>query len=179
MRGLLGTLRGLPGSLHKRCRHGSPKSPDGVPPPSIVPYDAVASHAVWRLGGESSVSLFAGRSPLRTAFHRFTHVQACGFASAPSAPPVTRTHWASATELQRPKLGKDFHLLAPGIARRTAKTDRPSWPVRFFGSLLVPLESPVGISALREPSPRPRPPVRRTMRSGFVSLGARASPSEN
>ena len=30
--GLLGTLRGLPGSLHKRCRHGSPKSPPGAPP---------------------------------------------------------------------------------------------------------------------------------------------------
>jgi hypothetical protein len=42
-------------------------------------------------------------------------------ASAPSAPPVTRTHWASTTELQRPKLGKDFHLLTDETARRTAE----------------------------------------------------------
>jgi hypothetical protein len=33
-------------------------------------------------------------------------------------PQVARTHWASATELQRPKLGKDSHLLADEIARR-------------------------------------------------------------
>ena len=45
---------------------------------------------------------------------------AVSLASAPSAPPVTRTHWASATELQRPKLGKDSHLLIDVTARRTA-----------------------------------------------------------
>jgi hypothetical protein len=49
-------------------------------------------------------------------------VRSCGFVSAPSAPRVTPTHWASTTELQRPKLGKDFHLLAGGAARRTTRT---------------------------------------------------------
>ena len=47
------------------------------------------------------------------------HVQTCDIASAPSAPRVASTHWASATELQRPKLGKDLHLLAGEAARRT------------------------------------------------------------
>ena len=47
------------------------------------------------------------------------HVQACGFASAPFRPLVTETPWASATELQRSKLRKDFHLLAGETARRT------------------------------------------------------------
>ena len=59
------------------------------------------------------------------ALHRFTHVQACGFASAPFRPLVTETPWASATELQRSKLRKDFHLLAGETARR-AGVGRPS-----------------------------------------------------
>ena len=62
-----------------------------------------------------------GGSPPQPAFYRFTLVQACGFASAPSAPRVTPTHWASAIELQRPKLEKDFNLLAGEAAWRTTR----------------------------------------------------------
>lgn len=54
--------------------------------------DAVATSVSGIEETGSSASLFAGRSPPHKAFHRFTQVQACGFASAPSAPPVTRTH---------------------------------------------------------------------------------------
>jgi hypothetical protein len=116
----IGTLRGLPGSLRQPSRHGLPALPVEVP---------VARSFHWcgpgvtgRTGGTgSSASPCVGGSPPRPAFHRFTHVQVCGFVSAPSAPRVTPTHWASTTELQRPKLGKDLHLLAGGAARRTTR----------------------------------------------------------
>ena len=68
----------------------------------------------------------------RRPLHRFAHARTCGFAFAPSAPRVTSTHWASATELQRPKLRKDSHLLAGAAARRTATT-----PARGAGRALV------------------------------------------
>jgi hypothetical protein len=62
-------------------------------------------------------------------------VQACGLASAPFRPLVAETPWASASELQRPKLRGDFHLLTGGAARRTTRNDPAvAGPSRPFGA---------------------------------------------
>ena len=110
MRGLLGTLRGLAGSPRQQCRRGPPKSPAGAPtPPWSFPKRGVIGFPVR---GQVATSRRPSIGSLL--------VRACGFASAPSGPLVTETPWASATELQRPKLRKDSHLLADEIASRTA-----------------------------------------------------------
>ena len=70
----------------------------------------------------------------------FARARACGFAFAPSAPRVGTTHWASATELQRPKLRKDSHLLAGetvGPYRERTSWPGPGGPSQ---SLILPLE---------------------------------------
>ena len=111
MRGLLGTLRGLAGSPRQQCRRGPPKSPAGAPtPPWSFPKRGVIGFPVR---GQVATSRRPSIGSLL--------VRACGFASAPSGPLVTETPWASATELQRPKLRKDSQLLADEIASRTAR----------------------------------------------------------
>ena len=78
----------------------------------------------------SSASLCAGESPHPNAFLSVhCPLGACSFASAPSAPLVTETQWASATELQRAKLRKDFHLVADETAGLTRDTGPPGGPV--------------------------------------------------
>ena len=42
----------------------------------------------------------------RRSTKRRCGIRTCSFAWAPSRPPVVGTPWASATELQRPKLGR-------------------------------------------------------------------------
>jgi len=69
----------------------------------------------------------AGRQLNRPSGNSYTFDPAT-IASAPSAPPVTETHWASTPELQRPKLEKDSHLLTDETARRTAKEAGPEGP---------------------------------------------------
>jgi hypothetical protein len=87
--------------------------------------DAAATLGVWHLRNKIIGFPVSGRVAAPTGLLGGSlHVQTCGVASAPSAPPVTRTHWASATELQRPKLGKDSHLLTDETARRTASKPR-------------------------------------------------------
>jgi len=47
MRGLHGTLRGLPGSFRQPFRHSPPKSPHTAPTVTVVPRGAPAGHPVW------------------------------------------------------------------------------------------------------------------------------------
>ncbi len=104
-------------TMSLRSAEITPRSPR----PQVVPVDAVASHAVWR--PEDEVLGFPVRGPVATSkglpsVHSRSNPQ---HRLRPLRTPVTRTHWASATELQRPKLGKDSHLLANEVARRTAQ----------------------------------------------------------
>ena len=48
----------------------------------------------------------------------------------PPQPRVTPTHWASAIELQRPKLKEDFHLLAGEAAWRTTRLRGAEAPLK-------------------------------------------------
>ena len=129
---------GLPGSLRWRYR----PMPAGTTPRS--PHRLDRSHCLDRAGPHRlSPRRRSHRLPLSAAGHHHErpctgslHVQAYGFASAPSAPPVTGTHWASATELQRPKLRKDSHLLVNEAARRTRGEGAPRG--RSLGTRWVP-----------------------------------------
>jgi hypothetical protein len=104
VRGLLGPWRAFSGSIHKRCRHGSPNHWPKSSTPSIVPRCRHSRPSV-----SSRPSLQIRFRPLRL----------------PGRPDAL----VSATELQRSKAGKDFDLLTPGVARHTANKETPKGPL--------------------------------------------------
>ncbi len=125
IRGMHGTLRGLPGSLHQRCGHGPPEPPTEAPAPRS--FLSIRDQGHWTASAGQSHRLpraSAGRHSCRPSTGSL-HVRACGLVSAPSRPPVTETPWASTSELQRPKLRKDSHLLTGKAAWRTTRRQRP------------------------------------------------------
>ncbi len=124
VQGLLGTLRGLPGSPRQRCDHAPPQAPATVlVARSLQVMDARAT----RQASEGPGPRFprVGGSPLCRPSTGSPLVRGYGRASTPFGPLVTETTSASAFELQRPKPGKDFHLLTGEAARRTARRRGP------------------------------------------------------
>jgi hypothetical protein len=116
-----------------------PQPPPDAPDRQVVPPHGARPHRLSPCDDRGPrLPVCAARRHVKRPSSGSLLVLAHGLVSAPSAPPVTRTHWASTTELQRPKLRKDSHLLTIRTARRTrAGAARVTGRLRGTASVVV------------------------------------------